>query len=121
MVGYRYRAMEVEETSEHTPGPWAEYISLAKALLKNPPGQFVHAEDAYVAFRYIEPTVRLVFYPHRTTASNQHMRVRVEHCKDMARARNLLLQIVGGYQSPFGMKNKPPMIRAAIAKAEGQS
>jgi hypothetical protein len=107
--------------SAHTPGPWAEYISLAKALLKDPPGQFVDAEDAYVAFRYIEPTVRLVFYFHRTTASNQHMRVRIEHCKDMARARNLLLQIVGGYQSPFGMKNKPPMICAAIAKAEGRS
>lgn len=80
---------------------WQAELDLAKSILADEPGEFVVATDAYVAFRYIEPGVRLVFYPHRFSSSRvQHLRIRFEPCKDKARAEQLQKRL--DLASPFG-------------------
>lgn len=72
---------------------WQTEFDHASAALADEPGTFVWATDAYVAFRYIEPGVRIVFYPHRTTARNYHIRCRTEPCSDMRRAEVLMKRL----------------------------
>lgn len=85
---------------------WQDEFDVAALVLKGEPGELVWAEDDYVAFRYREPTVRIVFYPHRTTAMNHHLRIRDEHSKDPARFKELVarLYVGSGLSCTFSMK-----------------
>lgn len=60
----------------------------------------------YEAFRYCEQNVTLIFYPHRTTARNYHLRVRDGGSKDQARAIRLMdeLDKAAGYNCTFRRK-----------------
>ena len=76
------------------PYSWQKHLDAAKAVLADYPGEFVIATDAYVAFRYLEPTVRVVFYPHLHRSSGHiSLRVRAEPCKDMGRARQICAKL----------------------------
>ena len=65
--------------------PWQDHYDVAALILKDEPGEMVSAADAYVAFRYREPGVRIVFYPHQTSGGHYHIRIRDEGSKDKAR------------------------------------
>ena len=65
----------------------------AKAVLDKHPGELTWGVHDYQAFVYTEPTVRLVFYPHKTSAWNYHIRVRNEGSKDTKRANQLIREL----------------------------
>ena len=86
---------------------WEREFSLAKETLWGEPGRLEIATDQYVAFRYIEPNLRLVFYPHKTSAGNYHLRIRYEGCKDNLRADLLAKRLddAAGFNCTFQRKN----------------
>lgn len=71
------------------PWEWQQDFDLAQSLLAGYPGKLEIATDPYVAFRYIEEGLRIVFYPHRTTAGHYHIRTRVEPCNRRPEARRI--------------------------------
>ena len=83
--------------------PWQDHFDVASLIMKDEPGEMVWATDDYVAFRYREPTVRVVFYPHKTSAGHYHMRIRDEGSKDKARFADMANRLHGG--GWFAMKN----------------
>lgn len=56
----------------------------AKERLAPLGGEVTPGEHDYQAFIYQAPGLRLVFYPHKTTAGNRHIRVRPEGKHDKA-------------------------------------
>lgn len=88
--------------------PWQEEFSVAGLVLAGEPGTLEWATDAYVAFRYREPDVCIVFYPHRTSAGNHHLRIRDEGSKDKARFDALAarLYVGSGLTCTFQVKNR---------------
>lgn len=83
---------------------WQEEFDMAGRILASEPGELVIANDPYVAFRYLEPSkIRIVFYPHKTSAGNYHMRVRNEGSRDASRADELMvrLDIGAGHNCTF--------------------
>lgn len=86
---------------------WQYELDLAKSTLADEPGEVVIATDAFVAFRYIEPGVRLVFYPHKVRTGNRHLRIRIEPCKDKERAVMLQRKLdnAAGFNCTFHRKN----------------
>ena len=89
------------------PREWQAEFEVAAAVLEGEPGALEWATDDYVAFRYREPGVRIVFYPHRTSALNYHLRIRDEGSKDHARFADLTrrLYVGSGANCTFQMKN----------------
>lgn len=87
---------------------WEREYELAKKLLTGFPGSLVTATDPYVAFRYLEDGLRIVFYPHRTSAGNYHLRTRVEPCprKAEGRAIQALLDKGAGPNCTFTWKHQ---------------
>lgn len=58
-------------------GAFAADFAKAKERLAPLGGKVEPGVHDYEAFTYTAPGVRLIFYPHRTSAGNQHIRVRV--------------------------------------------
>ncbi len=86
---------------------WQDEYDVAALVLKEEPGALEWATDDYVAFRYREPDVRIVFYPHRTSAGHYHLRIRDEGSKDKRRFATLAesLYVGSGFSCTFQMKN----------------
>lgn len=86
---------------------WQDEYDVAALVLKDEPGGLEWATDDYVAFRYREPTVRIVFYPHKTSAMNHHLRVRDEGSKDKKRFKQLIarLYVGSGLTCTFSIKH----------------
>lgn len=78
----------------------AEFKLAGDYLLPRWGGRLDWVAADYEAFHYTLPDARLVFYPHRTSASNHHIRVRDGGSKNKERAAAImsLLQVdkVGG-------------------------
>jgi len=53
-------------------------FEMAKERLAPLGGEVKPGEHDYQAFVYQAPGLRLIFYPHKTTAGNYHIRVRAE-------------------------------------------
>lgn len=85
---------------------WQREYDIASKVLDNEQGELVWATDAYVAFRFIGEDVRIVFYPHKTSAYNYHIRVRDEGSKNKTRARELMysLDVGAGNNCTFSRK-----------------
>lgn len=85
---------------------WQDEFDVAALVLKSEPGTIEWAADHYVAFRYREASVRIVFYPHRTSAGNYHLRVRDEGSKDKPRFKELArrLYVGSGLSCTFQVK-----------------
>ncbi|NIX57647.1 MAG: hypothetical protein GWN14_17420 [candidate division Zixibacteria bacterium] len=65
-------------------------FSLAREILSNRTGVLEESPHDYQCFTYTEPGVKLVFYPHRTSAWNYHIRVRDQGSKDKQKATRLM-------------------------------
>ena len=51
-------------------------FKLAKKILKDLNGKFDWSNNDYEAFTFKSDNLSLIFYPHRTSAGNYHIRVR---------------------------------------------
>jgi hypothetical protein len=83
---------------------YAEEFRLAQSVL----GESVEwSPHDYEAFRYKDEDVSLVFYPHRTTAGNYHIRIRDNGSKNKQRAIELMqkLDSAAGNNCTFSRKN----------------
>ncbi len=78
-----------EGTMKERRKKWHEEFEKAKAL--DLPGSLEWSQYNYEAFRYTEPGVTIIFYPHTVKRTfNQHIRVREQHSKDKDRAFALM-------------------------------
>ena len=78
----------------------------AKELLKNEAGEISESPYDYQCFTYKSQDVCLVFYPHRTSARNYHIRVRNQGSKNKEKAEKLMkmLDEGSGYNRIFSKK-----------------
>lgn len=72
---------------------YAEDFAMAKKILAGLPGCLEWVKAAYQAFRYRENDVCLIFYPHKTSAGNYHVRVRDQNSRDSKRADFLMRKL----------------------------
>lgn len=84
-------------------------LKLAANILKDEPGQFYSASGLYELYKYKEPGVTIVFYPHKTSAHNYHTRVMNQNSKNAKRCKELIekLNSESGYNCTFTCKTKP--------------
>lgn len=61
---------------------WKRDFMKAQRRLDGLGGTLEWSHHAYEAMRWIAPGLTLIFYPHRTTAGNYHLRVRKGACTD---------------------------------------
>lgn len=85
---------------------YREEFDLASAALKGRDGSLEWSEVDYIAFVWSGPTVCIVFYPHKTSAGNYHIRVRDQGSKDKALAVKIMdeLDSAAGYNCTFTRK-----------------
>lgn len=78
----------------------------AKKALAPYGGTLEWATADYEAFIYKSDGVRIIFYPHKTSASNHHIRIRDSGSKDVKRFKEITgaLRIAAGNCCTFSMK-----------------
>ena len=68
-------------------------FKMAAKILKGYDGKLEWSTNDYVAFTFVSEDLKLIFYPHKTSAGNRHIRVRDGGCKsveDFTRVATLL-------------------------------
>ena len=82
---------------------YAEEFGLARGILAQYGGTFKWSEYDYQAFTFTKQGVNLIFYPHKTSAGNHHLRVREQGSTDKVQAKKLLslLDKGAGYNCTF--------------------
>jgi len=81
---------------------------LANELLKNESGTLFDSDYDYECFRYTDDGIVIIFYPHRTSARNYHIRVRDGGSKNKGKA-DLIMKMLddgAGYNCTFQRKVK---------------
>src|SRR3546814_4758320 len=78
---------------------YRDEFKLAVKTLAGHNGALNWSSHDHIAFVFSAPTVCLVFYPHRTSAGNYHLRVRDQGSQDKKLMRELLtlLDQAAGY------------------------
>lgn len=78
-------------------------FALAKELVAPIGGSVEPGKHNYEAFIYTHEDVRILFYPHKTTAGNYHLRVRDHGSKNKSRAVEIMkmLDDGAGYNCTF--------------------
>jgi len=79
----------------------------ANSILKEQDGVVEHSDNDFECFTFKSKDVSLVFYPHRTTARNYHIRVRNNGSKDKEKAIKIMdiLDNESGYNCTFSRKS----------------
>ena len=72
---------------------YSEEFDIAKEALKHTKGELNWADADYQAFIFRGPDVTLVFYPHKTSAGNYHLRVRNQNSKNKEKAVALMRRL----------------------------
>lgn len=82
-------------------------FAMATLILAAYKGTLSWSQNDYEAFRFNHPEVQLIFYPHKTSAHNHHIRVRDSGSKnrELAAELMLLLDIGAGHNCTFHQKN----------------
>lgn len=95
-----------DSNKKQYPKLYREEFELARTTLATRKGTLEWSSADYEAFIYMEPGVRLVFYPHRTSAGNYHIRIRSSNSKDAALADRLMRELdqAAGYCCTFSRK-----------------
>lgn len=85
---------------------YREEFDLAAKTLTGPNGALDWSTSDYIVFVWTEPTVCLVFYPHKSSAGHYHIRVRDQSSYDKLLALKLmvLLDKAAGYNRTFTSK-----------------
>lgn len=69
---------------------WRREFQAAEQRLAGLGGTLEWSSHAYEVFRWCAPGLTLIFYPHRTTAMNHHIRVRKGTCEDQGLLRKAI-------------------------------
>ena len=72
---------------------YSEEWNVAKKTLKKYPGNLEWISAPYQAFRYKSHDVCLIFYPHKTSAENYHVRIRNQNSKNEQEADRLMREL----------------------------
>ena len=85
-----------------------EEYNLAKHILSDQ-GIIEWSEHDYQIFTFKNEDVTLVFYPHRTSAWNYHVRVRNQGSKNKKEADRIMMELdaKSGYNCTFSRKATP--------------
>ena len=87
---------------------WIEDFKKAKEVLKPFNGELLWVLENYIAFRFKSNDISLVFYPHKTSAGNYHLRVRNENSKNKKLATKALIALSNSVNScTFSVKSWP--------------
>ena len=72
---------------------WARVRDTAQTRLAGLGGKLVASEVQYEIMRWVHADLVLIFYPHRTTAGNYHVRVRAGKCSDRKLLRKCVIAL----------------------------
>ncbi len=97
-------------------------FAIARLALEGEPGTLAWGMHDYEAMVFNGPAVRLIFYPHRTSAGNYHLRVRDQASKDKKRAALLIarLQVASGHWCTFQSSSVDQNKAHEVAKRDGR-
>lgn len=86
---------------------WRDDLSIAEKVAAEAGCKIEAATADYQTAKLIGDGVRLVIYPHKTSAGNRHLRVRDENSSDKARAMDIAqkLSAAAGHNCTFHMNN----------------
>lgn len=72
---------------------WAGVRSAAQTRLAGLGGKLVASDVQYEVMRWIHGDLVLIFYPHKTSAGNYHIRVRAGRCTDRSLLRKCVMAL----------------------------
>ena len=72
---------------------WKNERAAAEQRLAKMGGRLDWSDADYEVMRWVHPKLTLIFYPHRTTAGNYHIRVRAGKCLDRALLRECVMAL----------------------------
>ena len=83
-----------------------EAIKILQPFIQYFNGKLMWSRNDFEAFRYIDDGVCLIFYPHKTSASNRHIRVRNQCSREKKRAADMLCRLMMDVRGcTFSVKN----------------
>lgn len=85
---------------------WANVKQAAQTRLAGMGGELRDSPNDYEVMRWNHPDLTLVFYPHRTTAGNHHIRVRAQHCKSRILLEKVIFALAEN-SCQFGFPSEP--------------
>jgi len=100
-----------------------EEFNKAQDRLKPLGGKVEPGTADYEAFIFSMPGLKLIFYPHRTTANNQHIRVRACNGADPKLLRKAILALAENtctFQFPMDKALHREAVGVAIEKEVGE-
>ena len=85
---------------------YSDEYRIAKEVLAHEHGKLEWSKNDYEAFRFTSEHLVLIFYPHKTSAGNYHLRVRDQHSKNRIHAFQLMRRLdrAAGYNCTMTMK-----------------
>jgi len=86
------KTMSLDSVLKSKWGTFGRDMRLAMESLKDEGGEFISRDADYEIAWYVEDGLRVIFYPHRTSASNYHIRIRI-HGKRTDRARYIMTKL----------------------------
>lgn len=88
---------------------WKPEFELASRILADESGSLEWSPHDYEAFTFKGPLVSLIFYPHKTSASNYHIRVRNQNSKHPGEAARIMekLDKESGFNCTFSHNRHP--------------
>lgn len=95
-------------------------FEIARIVLEGEPGELAWGVHDYEAMTFTSPSVRLIFYPHKTSAGNYHLRIRDQGSKSKGRAQLLMdrLELGSGNWCTFQSRTSSFGRRLALAERE---
>jgi len=72
---------------------WAGVRAAAQTRLAGLGGKLVDSDVQYEVMRWIHDDLVLIFYPHKTSAGNYHVRVRAGKCADRKLLRKCVMAL----------------------------
>jgi hypothetical protein len=96
---------------------WAKVKQVAQQRLAGLGGALHDSPHDYEVMRWEHPKLTLIFYPHRTTAGNHHIRVRAARCESRAVLRDAIFALAENscqFQFPTERKLHHEAVHAAI-------
>lgn len=100
--------MSRDENKKRYKKMFRDEFELALSVLSGRNGRLEWSEADYIAFTWKEPAICIVFYPHKTSAGNYHIRVRDQGSRDKALVLRVMdeLEKAAGYNCTFTRKTK---------------
>ena len=103
---------------------WKRTKAVAEQRLAGLEGELTWSPHAHEVMRWVHPKLTLIFYPHRTTAMNYHIRVRAGRCTDRGLLRKAIVALAENscaFQFPTEREFHQEGVSRAVLEGRGMT